>query len=74
VYGLSFDVPHLELKHGLLIPLAGLIALLAPNSQHLVLEPAQPNRHLATVVGLALVVVLLNVGAGQNVEFIYFQF
>ena len=67
-------MPDLKLKSGLLIALAGLIALLAPNSQRLVLEPALPNRHVAAAVGLTLVVVLLNVGAGQNVEFIYFQF
>ncbi len=62
-------------RNDLLLILAGaLIAFLAPNSQTLALTKLRPTRSGAIAVGLGLLAVLLEIGAGQNAEFIYFQF
>jgi D-alanyl-lipoteichoic acid acyltransferase DltB (MBOAT superfamily) len=72
--GVSWLVPDLKQDDYLLIAGAALIAFLAPNSQTIALERLEPRRLAAALAGLAFVAVLLQVGAGQNVEFIYFQF
>lgn len=58
----------------LLILVAASVAFIAPNSQTIALERLEPRRFVAVVAAIALVAVLVEIGAGQNVEFIYFQF
>ncbi|MGB5832478.1 MAG: MBOAT family O-acyltransferase [Thiohalocapsa sp.] len=74
LHGMVLQVPDLSEQDLLLILGAALIALLGPNSQTIALAKLRPNRLIARVTGLAVVAVMLAVGAGQNVEFIYFQF
>ena len=50
------------------------IAIWFPTSQKLALERLGPRPAVAGLVAVSLVLVLLDIGAGQNVEFIYFQF
>ena len=50
------------------------IAILFPTSQRLALELLRPRPAMACTAAVALVLVLLEIGAGRNVEFIYFQF
>jgi hypothetical protein len=72
--GFSLDVGKLEQSDVLLILAAALISFLAPNSQTVALERLRPRRLVAVAAGLGLLAVLVKIGAGQNAEFIYFQF
>ena len=72
--GMSATVKDLDLDDSVLILLAALITFLAPNSQAIALEWLRPRRLVALTAGAALVAVLLQVGVGQSMEFIYFQF
>ena len=54
--------------------LAAVAAILGPTSQQVMLESLAPRRAVAVGLSTALVFVLLKVGGGDNVEFIYFQF
>jgi D-alanyl-lipoteichoic acid acyltransferase DltB (MBOAT superfamily) len=72
--GFDFSVHNLDLDDGLQVPLAAIIAWLAPNSQTLALERLQPLPAVGVAVGVLLAAVLLQVGVGQGFEFIYFQF
>ena len=74
VHGLNLAIGDLRQNDLLLILSAALIAFLAPNSQTIALERLKPTRVAAVTAGLALLAVLLEIGAGQNIEFIYFQF
>jgi len=74
VDGIALLVPDLRQKDFLLLLGAALISFLAPNSQTIALEKLQPRRLTAAVIGFAFVAIMLEIGAGQNVEFIYFQF
>ncbi len=57
-----------------LIAVAALVATLGPTSQRASLEMLAPRRLAAVAVAAALVLVTLDVGGGDNAEFIYFQF
>jgi len=57
-----------------LVALAGGIAILGPTSQRATLELLVPRRALAWGLSGALVFMALDVGGGDNVAFIYFQF
>ena len=57
-----------------IIPVAAALALLAPRAHALALEWVGPRPLLAAAAGALVVLVLLQVGVGQNQEFIYFQF
>jgi alginate O-acetyltransferase complex protein AlgI len=72
--GFDFGIGNLRKEDFELIVTAGLIALLAPNSQTIALDMLRPIRPAAVAVGLALMAVLIEVGTIRNVEFIYFQF
>lgn len=72
--GLGWQVLDLRQNDFLLLLGAALITFLAPNSQTIALEKLEPRRSTAAVIGLAFVAILLEIGAGRNVEFIYFQF
>ena len=74
VDGLVLQVPSLRQNDFVLILGAALIAFFAPNSQSIALEKLQARRLAALVAGLVLLAVMLEIGAGQNIEFIYFQF
>jgi alginate O-acetyltransferase complex protein AlgI len=73
-HGLDLGLDGVRQDDLFLILGAALVAFLAPNSQTLALERLQPTRAAAVTAGFSLVAVLLQIGAGQNVEFIYFQF
>lgn len=53
---------------------AGLIACLGPTSQAIALERLPAWRPVAAVAALCLFVVILEIGKGQPIEFIYFEF
>ncbi len=53
---------------------AGVLVLAFPNSQRLALEMLAPNRLIAGFLALLLVFITLELGKGQSIEFIYFQF
>ena len=74
IEGIERGVDSVTQNNFLLILAAALIAFLAPNSQAIALKKLRPNRLAATTAGLALLAVLFEIGAGQNAEFIYFQF
>jgi hypothetical protein len=57
-----------------LLSMAALLAFFAPNSQTIALDRLRPMRSAAAAVGIALLAVLVEIGGGGNVEFIYFQF
>ena len=61
-------------KNAAMLGAALLIAILFPTSQRLAFELLRPHPAVAIMAAVALVLVLLKIGAGQNVEFIYFQF
>jgi D-alanyl-lipoteichoic acid acyltransferase DltB (MBOAT superfamily) len=54
--------------------LAGILVLFAPPSQRLALDLLAPSRWVAAAASVVLVFVVLEVGKGQPVEFIYFEF
>jgi D-alanyl-lipoteichoic acid acyltransferase DltB (MBOAT superfamily) len=72
--GLGWGVEGMKQNDFLLILAGALIAFLAPNSQTIALEKLRPSRLAAAAAGLGLLAVLFEIGAGQNAEFIYFQF
>ena len=74
VDGLSWGVDGMRQNDFLHILAAALIAFLAPNSQTIALDKLGPTRFAATMAAFGLVAVLFEIGAGQNTEFIYFQF
>jgi hypothetical protein len=74
VDGFSWGVDGMKQNDFLLILAGALIAFLAPNSQTIALEKLHPNRLAAIAAGLGLLAILLEIGTGQNAEFIYFQF
>ncbi|NQU71865.1 MAG: MBOAT family protein [Rhodospirillales bacterium] len=51
-----------------------LTAILFPTSQRITFEYLRPRPAVAFMIAAVFVVVLLKIGAGLNVEFIYFQF
>ena len=57
-----------------LIALAGAFAVFGPTSQRAAFELLIPRRALAWSLSGALVFMALQVGGGDNAEFIYFQF
>ena len=57
-----------------LIPLALAIAVIGPTSQRAALAVMPPRRAIAALAAVALVLVVLKVGGGDNAVFIYFQF
>ncbi len=57
-----------------IIGAAALVAVLGPTSQSATLDMLAPRRLAAVAVAAALVFVTLDVGGGDNGEFIYFQF
>ena len=61
-------------KNAAMLGAALLIAILFPTSQRLAFELLRPHPAVAILAAVALILVLLKIGAGQNVEFIYFQF
>ena len=63
-----------SLEAGLLMIAAAIVALVGPTSQEFARERVEAKPAIAALGGLALVAVLLQVGGGANVEFIYFQF
>ena len=74
IEGISLSALSVSRDDMLLILAAALIAFLAPNSQSIALARNGPTRLAAIGAGFALLAVLLEIGAGQNLEFIYFQF
>lgn len=72
VNGLSFTLDHV--KHPWLVGVAAAAAILGATSQRIALEQLVPRRVFGVVVGLVLVAVLLQVGGGNDAEFVYFQF
>jgi alginate O-acetyltransferase complex protein AlgI len=73
-HGLNLHVGDVRQHDLFLILAAALIAFLTPNSQTLALERLKPTRIAAVTAGLSLLAILLEIGSGQNIEFIYFQF
>jgi len=63
-----------DLDKAWIVPVAAALALMAPRAHELALERLGPRPWIAAATGILLVLVLLQVGAGQNQEFIYFQF
>jgi D-alanyl-lipoteichoic acid acyltransferase DltB (MBOAT superfamily) len=57
-----------------LIALAGAFAVFGPTSQRVALDMLMPRRAVAWGLSCALVFMALQVGGGDNAEFIYFQF
>lgn len=57
-----------------LLSVAAAVAVLGPTSQRAALELLLPRRVVAVGVAVALVFVILQLGGGENAEFIYFQF
>ena len=72
--GIGWGVDGMKQNDFLLILAGALIAFLAPNSQTIALTRLRPTRLAATAAGLGLLAILFEIGAGQNAEFIYFQF
>jgi D-alanyl-lipoteichoic acid acyltransferase DltB (MBOAT superfamily) len=72
VNGLSLTL-H-DVRRPWIIAVGAAVAVLGPTSQRVALEQLTPHRAVAVIVGLALVLVTLQVGGGDNTEFIYFQF
>jgi hypothetical protein len=72
--GVGWGVDGMKQNDFLLILAGALIAFLVPNSQTIALTRLRPTRLAATAAGLGLLAVLFEIGAGQNAEFIYFQF
>ncbi|HIF08546.1 MAG TPA: MBOAT family protein [Sneathiellales bacterium] len=71
----SEEAGHLpKVKDLMLIAMAIGIAAFGPCSHDLVQKVLLPRPALAVAAALALVAVVLEIGAGRNVEFIYFQF
>jgi len=62
------------LQRPLLIIVAGAVSLLGPTSYEVVTRYLVPNRPAAVLTATALMVVLFEVGTGQPISFIYFQF
>lgn len=56
------------------IAIAAVVALIGPSSQNAILERRFNKPWLAAVVGVALVVLVIQVGSKSAPEFIYFQF
>jgi hypothetical protein len=57
-----------------IVAVAMLLATLGPTSQRGALELLVPRRLAAVALAAALVFVTIDVGGGDNTEFIYFQF
>jgi D-alanyl-lipoteichoic acid acyltransferase DltB (MBOAT superfamily) len=57
-----------------LIALAGAFAVFGPTSQRVALDLLMPRRAVALGLSCGLVFMALQVGGGDNAEFIYFQF
>ena len=57
-----------------LVPVGLALAALGPTSQQVAGERLVPNPWFAATAGTALVLAMLKVGGGRNVDFIYFQF
>lgn len=71
--GLGAQPVQVKDKLGLLL-LGVLLATMGPTSQRVAFILARPSRMLAVSVGLALMVIMMRVGAGRSLDFIYFQF
>ena len=70
--GLTYALADLDRPW--MVAVAAAVAVLGPTSQRVALESLTPNRKVAAIVGLVLVYVALQVGGGDNADFIYFQF
>lgn len=60
-------------KFGILL-LGGILAALGPSAQRYASAIARPSRTLAIVLGLTATLIIMRVGAGRSLDFIYFQF
>ncbi|MGE4219485.1 MAG: MBOAT family protein [Alphaproteobacteria bacterium] len=70
----GFDIAVRDLDKPWILPVAAALALLAPRAYDLALERLEARPWIAAAAGVLAVLVLLQIGAGQNQEFIYFQF
>lgn len=70
----GIDLAVRDLDKPWILPVAAALALLAPRAHSLALEWLAARPWIAAGAGILIVLVLLQVGVGQNQEFIYFQF
>lgn len=57
-----------------LVVAAGVLAVLGPTGKVWAEQRARPSRPLAVIIGIMMMLIILRVGEGRSLDFIYFQF